>query len=106
MFNVNYFEHANKLQKLRKENADDNISKSDLHIDSEPHDEEEDEDDIQDNMQERVHNFIMNKINRYDLDLNRVKINCPYSKFLYIRPNDDTYKDSTRVGNSLLINSP
>ena len=95
MFNVNYFEHANKVQKLRQENNDDNASKSDLQLDSDPQDdEEEDEDDVQDNMQERVHNFIMNKINRYDLDLNRVKIDCPYNKFLYIRPNNDTYKDS------------
>ena len=92
MFNVNYFEHANKTQKLRQDTNDD-ISKSDLHLDSEPQ-EDDNEDDIQDGMQERVHHFIMNKINRYDLDLNRVKIDCPYSRFFYIRPSNDTYKES------------
>lgn len=96
MFNINFFEHHKKFKNLGK-NAEDNQSKSDLELDPNLAEKaQENEDDIQDNMQERVHNFIMNKINRYDLDLDRVKIHCPYSRFFYIRPSDDTFKDGRR----------
>ena len=88
MFNINYFEHHEGDRLLNKDNFEDDESRIEFEIPQ-----EKPKENNQDDMQERIHDFIVNKINRYDLDINRVKINCPYSKFLNIRPNNDSYKD-------------
>ena len=92
MFNINYFEHHEGDRLLNKENLDEGVSEIEFDIP-----EKKSNENNQDDMQERIHDFIVNKINRYDLDINRVKINCSYSKFLYIRPNNDSYKDGKCV---------
>jgi hypothetical protein len=91
MFNINYFEHCDKKMALIREKSDEDegMSRRDPEIPIS----EEQQNDLQDDMQNRIHGFIMNKITHYDLDSDRVKVICPYSKFLHIRPNNDTYTD-------------
>ena len=88
MFNINYLEHKEINHNLEKKESDENKSNLDFEKPK-----EKPKDNQQENMQDRIHHFILNKINHYDLDLNRVKIHCPYSKLFYIRPNDLSYKD-------------
>ena len=91
MFDINYFEHCDKKMAIMKDEAMGDLEG--IHKAKEMEVNEDDRNDIQDNMQDRIHGFILGKINHYDLDMDRVMVACSYSKFLNIRPNEETYKD-------------